>query len=289
MQRIFISLGVLLWIAAIAADGQEPQRRDHSGSPSAGSRSPSNNNNGMNHRFGLFPGPYILGPDYWYYAQPVFITVPTPYPYPLLVPPYLSYPPVRQAPPAPPQNNQPPAVNPPAANNPPPKQAPLALPPDDFKPKADMQRLVRIGNDYFADGKYAQALSQYERAVSAAPLEPLAYFHEAQADLALAKYGQAVIAIQRGLRLHPHWHTADFQPRALYRDRDGEFQQHLANLAEVTGKNPNDESLLFLLGYELWFDGKRDEAVVLLRKAATLAVDPTVINRFLEVAKTPVQ
>lgn len=285
MRRILILFGVLCWSAANDADGRQPQRQDQ---PGASRFSAANHNGNSSHRPVFFPGPYFLGPDYWYYGQPILVTVPTPYPYPVFLPPYVQLPPAGRVPPQQP-NNPPPAVNPPPANNPPPKPAQPALPPDDLKPKADMQRLIRGGNDFFADGKYAQALSQYERAVTAAPLEPLAYFHQAQADLALGKYGQAVIAIQRGLRLHPHWHTADFQPRALYRERSGEFQQHLANLADLTGKNPNDESLLFLLGYQLWFDGKRDEAVVLLRKAATLAVDPTVINRFLEVAKAPVQ
>ena len=282
MRRFIAIISVLFWIAANPAEGQQPQRQDQQGT----SRSSSNHHNGSFHRPFIFP-PYVISSDYWLYGQPIFVTVPTPYPYPVFLPPYVNFPPQGRA--APPANNPPALVNQPPANNPPPKAAQPALPPDDLKPKADMQRLVRLGNDYFADGKYAQALSQYERAIAAAPLEPLAYFHQAQADLALGKYGQAVVAIQRGLRLHPHWHTADFQPRALYRDRVGEFQQHLANLAELTGKNPNDESLLFLLGYELWFDSKRDEAVVLLRKAATLAVDPTVINRFLEVAKAPVQ
>src|SRR5262249_30355796 len=124
MQRIFISLGVLLWIAAIEAGGQDPQRRDHSGSPSAGSRSPSNNNNGMTLRFDFFPGRYFPGPVFCFYPQPFFTRVPTPYPYPPLVPPSLSYPPARRPPPAPPQNNQPPAANPPAANNQPQKPAP---------------------------------------------------------------------------------------------------------------------------------------------------------------------
>ena len=45
-----------------------------------------------------------------------------------------------------------------------------------------------------------------------------------------------------------------------------------------------NDSLLFLLGYELWFDGKRDDATVLLRRAASLALDTTIIDRFLVAA-----
>jgi hypothetical protein len=281
MRRSIILLGVLFWIAGDQAAAQAPNRQDSSGQGSHSQPGTRNGGTMHSHRVAFFPGPFILWPDYVYYGQPIFL--PTPYPYPFIVPPIWNMqPPARPMPPA----GQNPPANPPPANNPPPaKQPPPAPPPDDLQTRAEMQRFIRIGNDYFAEGKFAQALSQYDRALAAAPLEPLSYFHQAQADLALGKYGQAVVAIQRGLRLHPHWATADFQPRALYRDRAGEYQSHLGTLAELTAKNPNDESLLFLLGYQLWFDGKHDEAVVLFRKAATLAVDPTLINRFLQADK----
>ncbi len=282
MRRTLVLLGVLLLMAGNEAAAQPPNRQDGSNPPGSTSQMPPGHRNRQNN---LFVSPYALWQYYYLNSQPIY--VPTPYPFPIVVPsPWPSGPPVmRGQPPAAPPGEAPPAAAPPAAK----VAQPLgpAAPPDDLKPKAELQRLLRVGNDYFAEGKYAQALAQYERAIAAAPLEPFGYFHQAQADLALGKYTQAVVAIQRGLRLHPHWQTADFQPRALYRDRSGEFQQHLATLAELTGKNPNDESLLFLLGYQLWFDGKRDEAIVLLRKAATLAVDPTFTNRFLQVAKDP--
>jgi tetratricopeptide (TPR) repeat protein len=171
------------------------------------------------------------------------------------------------------------------------RQAPAAKPPlkpkDELEQKADMQRLVRLGNEVFAQGNYQQALRRYEQAVAAAPQEPTAYFHLAQAHLALNSYGEAVLAIQRGLRRQPHWPLALFQPRALYRDRIGEYQQHLAKLADAVAKNLNDDSLLFLLGYQLWFDGRQDEALALFQRAATLALDTTFLDNFLKVAKAP--
>ncbi|MCS6978139.1 MAG: tetratricopeptide repeat protein [Gemmatales bacterium] len=153
--------------------------------------------------------------------------------------------------------------------------------------RADMQKLLRKGNDAFAAGDYKQALNAYQQAVAAAPLEPTPYFHLAQAHLALNRYVEAGVAIERGMRLHPQWPQAPFQPRALYRDHAGDYERHLGALAEEVGRNINDESLLFLLAYQLWFDGRREDAVTLFRRAAALAHDTTLIDRFLKAAQQP--
>lgn len=153
--------------------------------------------------------------------------------------------------------------------------------------RADMQRLLRKGNDAFAAGDYKQAVNLYQQALAAAPLEPMPYFHLAQAHLALGRFVEAGVAIERGMRLHADWPQAPFQVRALYRDHPGDYDRHLGALAEEVGRNMNDEALLFLLAYQLWFDGRRDEAVVLFRRAAALAHDTTLIDRFLKAAQPP--
>lgn len=153
--------------------------------------------------------------------------------------------------------------------------------------RAEMQKLVRKGNDAFATGDYKQALNLYQQAVAAAPLEPAPYFHLAQAHFALGRFIEAGVAIERGMRLHPQWPSAAFQPRAMYRDHAGDYERHLGALAEEVGRNINDESLLFLLAYQLWFDGRREEAVALFRRAAALAHDTTLIERFLKAAQQP--
>jgi hypothetical protein len=219
----------------------------------------------------FYPAPIIL------YPTPVPVPTPYPYPYPVGVP----------------FAAQPPPAAPPAGPARPPAAAPAEAPPapkpqaDDLQPRIDMQQALRAGNDAFAEGKYQQALAQYNRAAAAAPLEPLPLFHQAQAHLALGRYAQAAVAVQRGLRLHPTWASSGFQPKALYQDRAGEYAQHLASLAAVLAKNPNDDGLLLLLGYQLWFDGRQDEAVILLKRAAALVLDPTLIDRFLKAAQAP--
>jgi hypothetical protein len=213
--------------------------------------------------------------------QPVYVGVPVAFPAPV---------PFQPAAPPPRQVMVPERANGGAAGvvpvNPP-ADRPAPKPKDELEQKADMQRLIRAGNEAFAEGKYQQAARRYEQATDAAPQEPAAYFHLAQAHLALGSHAEAVLAIHRGLRLQPQWPLAAFQPRALYRDRVGDYQQHLARLADAVGKNLNDDSLLFLLGYQLWFEGRQDEATALFQRAATLALDTTFIDRFLKVGKAP--
>ncbi len=165
---------------------------------------------------------------------------------------------------------------------------PAAKQKDELEKRADAQRLIRQGNEFFAEGHYLQAAKRYEQAAAAGPFEPMPYFHLAQAQLAQGKYAEAVLAIQRGMRIKPNWPEAPFQPKALYGERGGEYQQHLAHLADVVGKNMNDDSLLFLLGYQLWFDERRDEAMVLFQRAALLAFDTTFVDRFIKALKLPV-
>src|SRR4051812_14022142 len=134
---------------------------------------------------GLLPSHVFGPPDY--YPYPVIF----PYPYPV---PFYFYQPVYV--PVPmgggqpcPQQQQPPA-GPPAAAAPPPAKPPApAQPggPDDLEQRSVMYKYLREGNTLFAAGKYKEALKSYDAAVAAAPLEPLAAFHQGQAYLALGQ------------------------------------------------------------------------------------------------------
>jgi tetratricopeptide (TPR) repeat protein len=160
-------------------------------------------------------------------------------------------------------------------------------PRDELETRAEMQRLLRRGNDAFGTGDYAQAVEHYRQAVSTAPLEPMGYFHLAQAYLATDKLAEAGVAIERGMRLRPGWPSAPFRPRALYRDLEADYDKHLAGLADLVGKNLNDDGLLFLLAYQLWFDGRQPDAISLFERAAALAMDTNLIDRFLAAGKMP--
>jgi hypothetical protein len=56
----------------------------------------------------------------------------------------------------------------------------------------------------------------------------------------------------------------------------------LRHLEETLARHPDDPVLLFLYAYELWFDGRKDEAWPLIQKAAEAAPGDAGIKRFLE-------
>jgi hypothetical protein len=53
-------------------------------------------------------------------------------------------------------------------------------------------------------------------------------------------------------------------------------------LQEAYAKQPNEPAFAFVLAYQLWFDGEREEAVKLFRQARLTASDPTFIDLFLK-------
>ncbi len=155
-------------------------------------------------------------------------------------------------------------------------------PKDDLDARARMNNEIRAGNGYLAMGEVPRALRSYEAAAIHMPLDPMPLFHQGQALLALGQANRAVVVIQRGLKWQPEWPASEFAPRSLYGSRTAAFERHLAALADQVDKNPNDASLLFLLGYQLWFDGRREQAVPLLRRAAALSVDTEHLKGFLQ-------
>jgi Flp pilus assembly protein TadD len=74
----------------------------------------------------------------------------------------------------------------------------------------------------------------------------------------------------------------------LYGAAVGEYAEHLERLRQTLRKHPDDPVLLFLLGYQLWFDGRKEEARPLFRRALPRAADRAAIERFLR-ALPPVE
>jgi hypothetical protein len=184
-------------------------------------------------------------------------------------------------PPAPKPEDRPKAEPPKA--KPPDQGAPeLPHPPlPEADPQAESARLVALGREAFAAGEHGRAAARFRQATEAAPDEPLPHFLLAQADLALGKYDEAVEAVQNGMRRRPDWPTAAFRPVELYNGHVADWPEHLRRLADARARHPDDPVLLFLEAYELWFDGRRDEARPLFQRAAARAADRSFSERFL--------
>lgn len=255
--------------------------------------------------YGFGFGP-IYGPiPSWYYGWPGIPVVNNPF----LVPPTVTVPPIVvqniiQAPGAavpavggfvPPEADVPAAAPVKRAPAPKPAAKPAApakvipvIPPDPPKAmpaapgRADADRIAEAGRKAFGDGQYGRALELFRKAAEITPNEPSTHYLVSQALFALGKYREAVDAIKAGAALRADWPNARFVSRELYWKKPEVFDDHLNALRQAAAEFPNDAALAFLLGHQLWFDGKRDEAKVLFQKAATLAKGQTPADLFLK-------
>jgi hypothetical protein len=132
--------------------------------------------------------------------------------------------------------------------------------PREADPAKEAARLMALGRAAFAAGEYGQAAEEFERAGVADPKLAQAHFLWAQAAFAAGRYTDAATAIRAGLDLDPAWPATTFDPKEPYGANAAAFADHLADLRKAVAANPNEPTLEFLLGYELWFVGEKAEA-----------------------------
>ena len=169
------------------------------------------------------------------------------------------------------------------------KGTPLPLqPPPEANPRDEAARQVGLGRQAFAAGEYGRALERFRRAAEVRPADPLPHFLAAQALFAMGKYREAVASIAAGVKLAPDWPASRFRPRDLYGPNAEAYNNHLRELRDALAARPDDPALLFLLGYQMWFDGQRDQARLLFERAAKRARDPAPIEPFLKDEGGPV-
>jgi hypothetical protein len=174
---------------------------------------------------------------------------------------------------------------PPAAKPPPKPPAPPAPPKLPEDPQAAAALLMADGQQAFHNQEYGLAAQRFRRAAVTDRKSARARFLLAQALFALGKYPNAVGAIYEGMDLDLNWPRNPFRPRLdLYKGNEAAFTEQLQELKAALDKSPDNRFLLFLYGYQLWFDGQQLEAVVLFQRARAVTVDTTYIDRFLRAA-----
>ena len=145
---------------------------------------------------------------------------------------------------------------------PPPKVEPKKLAPVD-----EHARQVRLGKEAFEAEEYGRAAQRFREANRIRPEEPLPYFLLAQSLIAMGKYRDALDAVLAGMAKDPDWPAEAFRPIDLYGGGVAEYPEHLFRLDAALKKHPDDTTLLFLNGYQVWFAGRREAAVPLFRQA----------------------
>ena len=142
-----------------------------------------------------------------------------------------------------------------------PKVEPKPVPVDEHA------RQVRLGKESFEAEEYGRAVQRFRAASRVRPEVPLPYFLLAQSLIALGKYREALDAVLAGMAKDPDWPAEAFRPIDLYGGGVAEYPEHLFRLDAALKKHPDDTTLLFLNGYQVWFAGRREAAVPLFRQA----------------------
>ncbi len=150
----------------------------------------------------------------------------------------------------------------------------------EIDPAAEAARLTSLARAAFRAEDYGEAVEHLDRALAARPSAET-HFLKGQALFASGQYADAVASICSGLRLAPQWPAALVNPRSLYGTPD-RFERHLGELREALRAKPNEASLQFLLAYQLWFGGYRDESRGLFRELNERLKDSSAIEGFLK-------
>lgn len=136
---------------------------------------------------------------------------------------------------------------------------------------ARAKKQVENGDVLFAAQKYADALASYSDAARTAPDLADAYFRKAAADIALARYDDAVSAIKFGLQLAPTWVDGPFRFSALYGGNVLAEQSHRDVLDRAVASRPTSD-LLFLSGVVRYFGEHPKQSETYFQKASVVAV-----------------
>jgi TolA-binding protein len=152
--------------------------------------------------------------------------------------------------------------------------------PPEGDPRDEYARLIRTGREMFGDEEYGRAAARFRQAIRLEPDRPQAHFLLVQSLLERGDYHDAYDALLDGLKRDKIWPTAKFRPQELYGGNLEEYTRLLEALERAQAKHPNDPAMLLLRGHALWFDGRKQQAAALFRKALA-GPDRAAAERFL--------
>ncbi len=162
------------------------------------------------------------------------------------------------------------------------RKAPVIAKPPPVKLIPEGERLVEMGIAAFQDGEYNIAILRFRQAAATEPPGPRAGFLQAQANIAVGKFHEAVELLQNQLARRPDWPMSGFRPKAeLYGNADA-WDAQRERLLTAQKLHPKDADFPFLLGYLSWFDGERDVALDHFQQSRALMADPRWSDLFLK-------
>jgi hypothetical protein len=163
-----------------------------------------------------------------------------------------------------------------------PNEKPIKQQPSPPQLPRDELGLLEQGAREFQAGDFGLAAQRFRKALDLGPKQARVYFLLAQAEFATGNYRDAVATIQAGMAIDKQWPRMAIKPSLdLYQGRQADYDNHLQRLTESAAGQPNHPALLFLLAHQLWFEGRRADALALFQRARPLTANAAFIDIFL--------
>jgi tetratricopeptide (TPR) repeat protein len=138
--------------------------------------------------------------------------------------------------------------------------------------REDALAALNRGKDYFAEGKYDQAIQEFDKVLAANKELGEAYFFRGVAYYYKKDYDRAIADYNEALRIDPNYAFALNNRGYAYRQK-GDYDRAIADLNEALRINPNFASALHNRGFVYNEKGDHDRAIADF--AATSRLDPS--------------
>ncbi len=143
----------------------------------------------------------------------------------------------------------------------------------------DAWKKIQAADTTFAEGKYEDAMKQYQAVADAIPQMPDPWVRMTIAALAEDDFEWAVQASLHGMTLATGWPCSPFSLDYMYQQNREKKADDLKMLNAVVGANAQNSDIMFLAGMIYYFDGQKDEATRHLNLAKQMEPD---LNDFVE-------
>lgn len=148
------------------------------------------------------------------------------------------------------------------------------------------EKYVALGDFYFSEGRFSEAADAYARARTYAPDDPSILFTLSDAAFATGDYHFAAYLIGEALRMEPGMAYADTDKRLLYKDVKV-FELQMQTLRKYIAEKPYDAMAELVLGYNLKFSGKADEANKAFARVLEIDPESSAAKAFLDAMTKP--
>lgn len=136
-----------------------------------------------------------------------------------------------------------------------------------FAQDAQYQPLIS-GMEHYKNGKYKEALNEFQKAVTIFPDDPDIPFYMGLAYLQLNESEKAVEYFKKALAKNPEYTDAHFQLGVILIQQKS-YQDSIAHLEKVYKKEPAREDLGYFLGFAYYQTGDYKKTLSYLEKAKT--------------------